>query len=261
RLEVAAAREIRYSTIHPAANVLNPNNPAIQSAVGDRPVLAVVDQRINALYGAALRTYLEQKTRLSGYILVNGAEASKTWAPVQRICETAVKVQLPRNGVMVAVGGGVALDVVGFAASIFRRGVNFIRVPTSLIGLIDVGVGIKHGINVADKKSIVGAFYPAMVNINDSAFLSTLPDRHISCGLAEIIKMAIVRDADLFALLEKHVGTLIDKRFQDSAVAQDVLIRAEHLMMQELQPNLFESDLRRLADFGHSFSPAIEHAS
>src|SRR5438552_2517174 len=82
RLEVAAAREIRYSTIHPAANVLNPNNPAIQSAVGDRPVLAVVDQRINALYGAALRTYLEQKTRLSGYIPVNGAEASKTWAPV-----------------------------------------------------------------------------------------------------------------------------------------------------------------------------------
>jgi 3-dehydroquinate synthase len=160
-----------------------------------------------------------------------------------------------------AVGGGVTLDVAGFVASIFRRGVSFVRIPTSLIGLVDVAVGIKQGINVDNKKSIVGTFYPATLNINDPTFLATLPQRHVSCGMAEIIKMAVVRDAKLFAILENVASQLIASKFQCPAAGRDIILRAERLMMQELQPNLFESELRRLADFGHTFSPAIESAS
>jgi 3-dehydroquinate synthase len=162
---------------------------------------------------------------------------------------------------MMAVGGGVTLDITGFAASIFRRGVNVVRIPTSLIGLIDVGVGIKHSINLGNKKSILGSFYPAIVNINDPTFLATLLPRHISSGIAEIIKMAIVLDANLFATLETHLEEFLAQRFQGSPLARDVLVRSEVLMMQQIEPNLFESELQRLPDFGHTFSPAIEAVS
>jgi 2-epi-5-epi-valiolone synthase len=261
RFDLTATREIRYSVIHPAGYVLDRRNSVLQRAAGSRPVLAVVDQQVNHLYGDDLRAYLENELDLRGYLTIDGSESSKTWMPVQRICEKAIDVELSRDGVMMAVGGGVTLDITGFAASIFRRGVNVVRIPTSLIGLIDVGVGIKHSINLGNKKSILGSFYPAIVNINDPTFLATLPPRHISCGIAEIIKVAMVLDANLFATLETHLEEFLAQRFQVSPLARDVLVRSEVLMMQQIEPNLFESDLQRLPDFGHTFSPTIEAVS
>jgi 3-dehydroquinate synthetase len=261
RFELSTAREIRYSVIHPAGYVFDRGSPALQQAVGGRPVLAVVDQQIDHLYRTGLRDYLENKLDLRGYLTIDGSESAKNWTAVQHICEKAIEAELSRDGVMVAVGGGVALDVTGFAASIFRRGINYVRIPTSLIGLIDVGVGIKHSINASGKKSIIGSFYPAMANINDPTFLATLPPRHISCGIAEIVKLALTLDANLFTRLETHVEEFLAQRFQHSRVARDVLFRSELLMLRELEPNLFESNLRRLPDFGHTFSVAIEAAS
>jgi 3-dehydroquinate synthase len=261
RFDLRITRETRYSVIHPAGYILDRSNSALRQAAGGRPVLAVVDEQIHHLYGEELLAYLKNELDLRGYLTIDRSESAKTWMPVHRICDKAIEVQLPRDGLMIAAGGGVTLDITGFAASIFRRGVNFIRIPTSLIGFVDVGVGIKHAINVGNKKSIVGFFYPAMVNINDRVFLATLPPRHISCGIAEIVKMAVVRDANLFAALEAHVEELLAQRFQHSVVGRDVLLRSEFLMLRELEPNLFETDLRRLPDFGHTFSPTIEAAS
>jgi 3-dehydroquinate synthetase len=261
RVDVVTTRKVQYSVVDSTGYVLDRRNPAIRTTVGERPVLCVVDHRVHSLYGGDLRTYLEHETNFRGYLTIDGSESAKTWLPVQRICEAAIDAELPRDGVMVGVGGGVTLDITGFAASVFRRGVHLVRVPTSLIGQVDVAVGIKQGINMRGKKSILGAFYPALANINDRTFLATLPSRHIACGIAEIIKMAMVRDADLFSVLEVHAPALLSCRFQDSAIAREVLIRAERLMIEDLQQNLFETELRRLPDFGHTFSPAIENAS
>lgn len=261
RLDVVTTREIRYSVIHSAGYILDAQSPTIRTTVADRPLLCVVDQRVHNLYGTDLRTYLEQETDLRGYLTIDGSENAKSWAAVQHICEAAIDAELPRDGVMVAVGGGVTLDITGFAASVFRRGVNLVRIPTSLIGQIDVAVGIKQGINAYGKKSIVGAFYPALATLNDPTFLATLPSRHIACGIAEITKMAMVRDANLFSTLEVYAARLLSNRFQYSSIAREVLIRAEQLMINELKPNLFETELQRLPDFGHTFSPAIENAS
>jgi 3-dehydroquinate synthase len=193
--------------------------------------------------------------------LLDGSEREKNREQVERILKEAIRVNLRRDGIIMAVGGGVTLDVAGFAASIFRRGIHYLRVPTSLIGLVDVGVGIKQGINAAGKKNSIGTYYPPLASINDITFLSTLPRRHLACGLAEIIKIAIVRDEGLFSLLERHALELLDCRFQGHAAAREVMLRAEQLMMQELQPNLFEQTTRRLVDFGHTFSPLIESAT
>lgn len=261
RLEIITPRQIRYSTLHPQGYVFDPQSTAIVDAVGARPLLAVVDREIERLYGAETCSYLESKTDCRGLVSIDGREKAKNWEQVQRLCDEAIRLRLPRDAVIVAVGGGVTLDVAGFAASIFRRGLRYVRIPTSLIGLVDVGVGIKHGINIGDKKNIVGTFYPAAVNINDPTFLSTLPKRHLACGIAEIIKIAVVRDEALFSTLEGHVCELLEKHFQGLPIARQILLRAEHLMMRELQGNLFEEDLRRLPDFGHTFSPIIETSS
>jgi 3-dehydroquinate synthetase len=261
RFEVISQREIRYATVHPARYVFDQQSDTVREAVGQCPVLFVVDRNIDSLYGADIKSYADDRMDCRGYVVVRPDESDKTWDQVQHICAHAVRAGLPRDGIIVGVGGGVTLDIAGFAASIFRRGIRYIRVPTSLIGLIDVGVGIKQGINFLDKKSILGAFYPAAVNINDQTFLSTLAPRYLSAGIAEIIKIAIVRDQYLFALLETHVGELLEQRFQNPSVAMKVILRAEYLMMDELHDNLFEVDLRRLADFGHTFSPTIETAT
>jgi 3-dehydroquinate synthase len=261
RLAVAASRQIQYSTVHSSSPIFDEKNSAVREAVDHRPMVVVIDAHVNRIYGAKIKAYLDQYLKVLSYVPIGGEETSKTWATVQRICEEAVRVQLPRHGLILAIGGGVTLDVAGFSASIFRRGINFIRVPTSLIGQVDVAVGIKQGINFLGNKGVLGTFYPATVNINDITFLSTLPARHISCGMAEIIKMAVVRDDRLFSLIEANIENLTANRFQKSVVAGEILVRAEQLMMEELQPNLFESKLLRLPDFGHTFSPAIEKAS
>ena len=136
------------------------------------------------------------------------------------------------------------------------------RVPTTLVGLVDVAVGIKQGVNAYGKKNLIGSFYPPVASINDYRFLATLERREIACGFAEIVKMALLRDPALLALLERHGAELLESRFAAPAhIARQVTRRAELLMMEELAPNLFEENLARLVDFGHSFSPAIEMAS
>jgi 3-dehydroquinate synthase len=148
------------------------------------------------------------------------------------------------------------------AAALYRRGVRYARVPTTLVGMVDVCVGIKQGINLGSKKNILGAFYPPFGGINDLTFLKSVPQRQLACGIAEIVKMAIVRDPFLFELLEAHTGKLLASHFQTPhRAAEQIVIRAELAMMNELQPNLYESDLQRFVDFGHSFSPALESAS
>jgi len=262
RTEVRARRTICYTVYHPARPVFDPDESTLRDLVGARQVLAVVDKRVAALYGASIRDYLGRRIALAGYTIVDPGEPAKRWSRVERVCRLAMHAGLPRDGVVLAVGGGVTLDIAGFAAAVYRRGVPLLRVPTTLVGLIDVGVGVKQGVNYRDRKNILGAFYPAVGSVNDARFLRTLPRREIAGGIAEIVKIAVIRDAALLALLEAHAVPLLESAFQAPPdVARAVVIGAEQAMLDELQPNLYEDCLERLADFGHTFSPAIEARS
>jgi 3-dehydroquinate synthase len=258
---VAARRDISYTVVYPTQYLFDPHCTDLLRIVDGRPVLAAVDERVHGHYGKDIRRYLERYAKDHTYLLVDGSECAKDWRQVEHICNEAVRVNLPRHGIMMAVGGGVTLDVVGFAASIYRRGVPYLRVPTSLIGLVDAGLGVKQGTNFAGKKNILGAFYPPIATFCDQTFLRTLSERDIASGIAEIIKIAIIRDETLFRDLEENAGVLVASRFQRPEAAREIIHHAGRLMIQELQQNLFESDLRRLVDLGHSFSPLIETAS
>lgn len=165
-----------------------------------------------------------------------------------------------RSEPIIAIGGGVLMDVVGFAASIYRRGIPYIKVPTTLIGIVDASVGAKTGINYKIRRNRLGTYYPPLASYLDTTFLTTLEKKHISSGLGEILKMAVVKDSRLFDILEQHGKDLYDTNF-NHMVSSEVIARSITGMVEELEPNLWEKNLKRLVDFGHSFSPLIEMKS
>ena len=261
-LRMSCERHISYDIFHPVRSVLDLQEEALARTVDGRPVLLAVDKNVERLYGDRIYSYANEHLKCLGKVVVLGSEQRKNWEQVEMICSEALRSGLPRDGAIVAFGGGVTLDLAGMAASVFRRGVPYVRVPTTLVGLADAGVGIKQGFNFASRKNVLGAFYPPVGGISDLSFLTTLPEAEIRCGLAEIVKIAIVLDSNLFELLEDVAASLIRTGFRSpEGVAIRVLLRAEHLMLQQLQPNLYEACHARLVDFGHTFSPGLESAS
>merc|ERR1719440_695073 len=158
------------------------------------------------------------------------------------------------------------MDIVGFAASIYRRRTPYVRVPTTLMGYVDASVGAKTGVNFSGKKNKLGCYVPPALAVLDRQFLATLDQRQLSNGAAEIMKMALVKDAELFHLLERHGPALIAHKFQTlpdgvgDAPPSRVLHLAIETMLEELAPNLMEDSLERLVDFGHVFSMELEMA-
>jgi 3-dehydroquinate synthase len=149
------------------------------------------------------------------------------------------------------------------AAALTRRGLSHIKIPTTLIGLIDAGIGIKGAVNLPGKKSAIGCFYPPEQVLLDPSFLRSLPTGLISDGLAEAIKVAITFDAALFRRIEQTSHHLLDSPgYADCERVTDLVWRSATLLLNELETNLYEDQTyERLLDFGHTFSPMIEALS
>ncbi|MFH9938085.1 sedoheptulose 7-phosphate cyclase [Streptomyces murinus] len=253
--------------------VLSPANPLLAECCEGRRVVAFTGPTVDRLYGRQLRAYLDARFApgtWSVHVLAGG-EDRKRMETVEEICALAKSAGLDRGGVMLAVGGGVTCDLVGFAAAIYCRGVRYVKVNTTLVGQIDVGVGVKTGINALGTKNMLGAYHPPHASLNDPAFLRSLAPRDIRCGLGETAKMAIIKDARLFRTLEEcpqvfqrpyaTPASLTEDRLGRRGVEDYVLRTSMRLMMEELCPNLREHDLARLVDFGHTFGPVMETAS
>lgn len=258
-LTLSATRTISYTVVHVERPVFSMREPALADLTAGRPVLLVVDRNVNNAYGGAIDEYSRAFLDGAQKVVFDAHETRKNATQVARFCRAAAALDMPRNGMFVAVGGGVTLDVVGLAASLYCKGIGYLRIPTTLIGMIDAGLGVKQTVNFSRKKNLVGAFYPPTAVINDRLFLETLPLAQIARGFAEIIKIALVCDCALFNVLTEHGRELFASRCSEPCdVATHVLLQSSISMMQELQPNLYEADSRRIVEFGHSFSPTIE---
>ena len=261
-LQIAVERRIRYDLYRPRGPVFSADESALADVAQGRPTFFVIDRSVDVLYGEQLRGYGRRHLDMTGHFVCEAEEADKTLRFVEEICRAMYLSGLRRDGVVVAVGGGVTLDLAGFAASMFRRGIAYVRIPTTLIGLVDVAVGVKQACNAFGAKNLLGSFYPPLAGILDYSFLRTLPSKALSAGFAEILKMAIVRDEALLVDVESYGRMLVDSGYQLPAEAgRRIAERAEVLMAEELAPNLFEQDLARRVDFGHTFSPVIETRS
>lgn len=222
--------------------------------------LVVTTPTVHALYGAAIRRL---PCARGEPLVLRCDEATKSVSMVQRIVARAAACDLPRDGFVVGIGGGICTDLTTVAAAWIRRGTRHIRIPTTLIGQSDAGVGLKGAVNLGDRKSYLGCYHSPHRVLIAPVFLATLPVRHLRDGFAEILKIALVRDPGLFALLEEWGGTLVGTGFQaPRRIGVEVIWKAATLMMEELAQNPYERcNYERVVDFGHTFSPSIEAGS
>lgn len=258
RWSVRAQQSVTYEVLM-TDGVLDPANPALLEAgttvrTGRPRRFVVIDARVDELYGENLRKYLEHHNCEYHLCVLPASEEVKTMEAVFTVVSGLDAFGISRrHEPIIAIGGGVLLDIVGLASSLYRRSTPYIRVPTTLIGLVDAGVGIKTGVNFDCHKNRLGSYFAPSVALLDRSFLATMDDRHISNGLAEILKIALIKDARLFGLLEEYAELLLSERLTGQTltgdvVAKDVFSRAVGGMLEELEPNLWEKQLERLVD-------------
>jgi 3-dehydroquinate synthase len=193
----------------------------------------------------------------SSRIVVGEGEASKSYAVLQEVSEALIAAKIERNDLVIALGGGVIGDLAGFAASIVRRGVDFVQVPTSLLAQVDSSVGGKTGINSPHGKNLVGAFHQPVLVVADTAVLDTLSPRQFRAGYAEVAKYGVLGDVELFDWLEAHHGEIFSGgAAREQAIAASCRAKAEIVARDER-----ETGDRALLNLGHTFGHALEAAT
>ena len=187
--------------------------------------------------------------------LFDDAEAAKNLRSVEEITRSLCRAGADRKSLVIAVGGGVVGDVAGFAAASFLRGVKLVHVPTTLVSQVDSSIGGKTGVNLPEGKNLVGAFYPPALVLTDPELLRTLSDREFRGGLAEVIKHAIIADANMFAMLERNMEKVLRRNRSALAalIPRNVQIKARVVSRDER-----ESGLREILNYGHTFAHALE---
>jgi 3-dehydroquinate synthetase len=241
---------------------LDISNGSLSSLIGERRTLMVTTPTVDRLYGQRLRRHIAARS-LDLDIRVEVlplSEQDKTMENTLAICALAKGHGLGRRDLIVAFGGGVCADMVTLAASLVRRGIGYACLPTTLVSQIDASIGLKGGVNFGGSKNYLGCFKPPSGVLVDPGFLATLPARHLRCGMAEIVKIAVVRDAKLFSTIERFGPSLIASGFREHVdKGHFILGRSIELMLEELERNCFEDQgFERLVDFGHTFSPLLE---
>lgn len=207
------------------------------------------------LYLAPLRTALEQHGVSVLTVTLPDGEDFKTWETLNLIFDALLSNKCERNTTLIALGGGVIGDMVGFAAACYQRGVPFIQVPTTLLSQVDSSVGGKTAINHPQGKNMIGAFYQPKAVIADMMLLDTLPERELSAGLAEVIKYGLLGDASFIGWLEEHMAAL---RAKDKTVLAEAVRRCCAMKADIVSQDERESGVRALLNLGHTFGHAIE---
>jgi 3-dehydroquinate synthase len=241
-----------------SADIFNPANHDLVSYKTNDRVMIVIDQNIHKFYAAQLMEYFNSHKVKYSMLVIDTNEESKNWEDADYILQFFEDEGVLRREPIIAIGGGVLLDIVGFACSIYRRGIPYIKVPTTLLAIVDASVGSKVAVNHFERRNRLGAYYPPIATLIDKKFIKTQSEREIVNGIAEIFKLAIIKSPELFALLEENAELLIEEKFQHGAVPVRVINLAITDMIAELGPNLWERKLDRCVDFGHTFSPVIE---
>lgn len=262
---VEAYEKIDFSLIYVDGAFAVGNDEIAASCRGFGRCLMVADETVLDLHGAQIQAYFDHYQIDLTVFPVMIKETDKTLRTLEQIVDAFEAFGLVRTEPVLVVGGGLTTDVAGLACATYRRRTDYIRVPTTLIGLIDASVAIKVAVNHGRSKNRLGAFNPSQKVVLDFSFLKTLSTDQVRNGMAELFKIAAVANADIFALLETCGDALLRTRFGylggTSAlreVGRRVTYEAIHTMLTLEVPNLHERDLDRVIAYGHTWSPTLE---
>uniref|UniRef100_UPI0040297A53 3-dehydroquinate synthase n=1 Tax=Ruminococcus bromii TaxID=40518 RepID=UPI0040297A53 len=212
-------------------------------------ITIVTDTNVAPLYKWRVLNSLSQQGYQTTAHVFQAGEQSKNLNTIADIYDTLADFKMTRKDLIVALGGGVTGDMAGFAAATYLRGIDFVQIPTSLLAQVDSSVGGKTGVDIAQGKNLVGAFYQPKAVLIDPDTLSTLPDQFITDGMAEIIKYGCIKDSEFFEMLAngdalEHIDDVIETCVK---IKRDVVNRDEK-----------EAGERMLLNFGHTLGHAIE---
>jgi 3-dehydroquinate synthase len=219
-------------------------------------VAIVTNPVVAPLYLGLVRNALDKASVCE--VVVEDGEQAKGWGALDRIFDALLAARFGRDGLIIALGGGVIGDLAGFAAATYQRGVPFVQVPTTLLAQVDSSVGGKTAINHARGKNMIGAFHQPRAVIADIATLDSLPDRELRAGLAEVIKHGAALDAAFLDWLERNIDGLLAR---DRAALAYAVRRSCELKAAIVAEDERETGVRAVLNFGHTFGHAIETAT
>ena len=220
-----------------------------------RPLTIVADENV-APHLATLTASLDAHSVTWRSMTVPAGEGSKSWATLARVTDQLLDWGTERRDIVVALGGGVIGDLIGFASAILKRGTRFVQIPTTLLAQVDSSVGGKTGINTAAGKNLIGAFHQPELVLIDPLVLDTLPDRELRAGYAEVVKYGLIDDPDFFGWCERNGAGLLagDVAARETAIARSVASKARIVAADEFETN----GTRALLNLGHTFGHALE---
>lgn len=223
--------------------------------VHGRQVMIVSNTVVAPLYLSRYVDVLQKAGRTVAQCILPDGESYKTLNSVNLIFNALMQQRFNRDCTVLALGGGVVGDMAGFAAASFQRGVDFVQVPTTLLSQVDSSVGGKTGVNHPLGKNMIGAFKQPKLVLADMSLLSTLPDRELSAGLAEVIKYALIGDLEFLDWLEDHIDGLVGR---DPVLLAEAVFRSCQHKARIVAADEHEQGERALLNLGHTFGHAIE---
>ena len=182
-----------------------------------KKITLIIDSKISSKFRRKIKTKLKNYELL--IILFNSNEKNKSIEKVKFFLKKMLSKNLNRNDLIIGLGGGITGDVAGFVASIYKRGINFINIPTTLLAQVDSSIGGKTGINSIHGKNLIGSFYQPKLVIIDTSFLNTLPKKEMVCGYAEILKHSIIKDKKFFNWLKNNTRKILSKKAKELSYA------------------------------------------
>lgn len=220
----------------------------LETIVSKEKTILITDENV---FAAAMDKFNDWQT-----IVIQAGEQYKQQSTVDYIIQQLIEKEADRDSFIVGVGGGVVTDITGYSASIYMRGLKFGFVPTTILAMVDASIGGKNGVDVGVYKNLAGLIKQPEFLLFDYSLLTTLPQEHWENGFAEIIKHACIKDADLFALLEKYS---ISDFQNDAPLLAELIERNVSIKTAVVVADEFEKGDRKLLNFGHTLGHAIEN--
>ncbi len=227
-------------------NLLKKNN------ILSTKILLVIDTKVPRKIVQKIKNKLKKKIFL---IYINSNEKNKSQNTVDKIINILLKNNFNRNDCLISIGGGIIGDLSAFAASIFKRGLFYVNIPTTLLAQVDSSIGGKTGINSKYGKNLIGSFYQPKFVISDISFLKSLPKREILCGYAEIFKHSLISDKVFFSFLDKNIKKILDLK---SSYIKKAIYKSCIIKKNIVEKDFKEKNLRKVLNFGHTFGHAYE---
>ena len=227
-------------------NLLKKNN------ILSTKILLVIDTKVPRKIVEKIKNKLKKKIFL---IYINSNEKNKSQNTVDKIINVLLKNNFNRNDCLISIGGGIIGDLSAFAASIFKRGLFYVNIPTTLLAQVDSSIGGKTGINSKYGKNLIGSFYQPKFVVSDISFLKSLPKREILCGYAEIFKHSLISDRAFFSFLNKNIKKILDLK---SSYIKKAIYKSCIIKKNIVEKDFKEKNLRKILNFGHTFGHAYE---